>query len=73
MLFKICNKPAVKAIYNERIFDMPYDQFIELLNYCFHKPHKYLVVGCDKNLYHKQSNQLVINNNDNNKKMDLFK
>ena len=46
---------------------MTYDQFIELLNYCFDRPHKYLVVDQDNNLYCKNFNQLIINNNNENK------
>ena len=37
--------------------DPCYDQFIELLNYCFDKPHEYLVVDRDKNTYCKKFNQ----------------
>ena len=32
---------------------MIYDQFIKLLNYRFDKPHEYLVVDRDNNLYYK--------------------
>ena len=65
VLFKINNKAEIKAIYDEIILDMTYDQFIELLNYCFDKPHEYLVVDRDNNLYYKKFNQLIINNNNN--------
>ena len=44
ILFKINNTAEIKFIYDEIILDMTYDQFIELLNYCFDKPHEYLVV-----------------------------
>ena len=40
VLFKINNKAEIKSIYDEIILDMTYDQFIELLNYCFDKPHE---------------------------------
>ena len=67
ILFKINNKAEIKAIYEEIILDMTYDQFIKLLNYCFDKPNEYLVVDPDNNLYSKKINQLIINNNDNKK------
>ena len=51
LLFKINNKAEIKAIYNELILDITYDQFIKLLNYCFDKPHEYLVVDPDNNFY----------------------
>ena len=53
VLFKINNKAKIKAIYDEIILDMTYDQYIELLNYCFDKPHEYLVVDPDNNLFFK--------------------
>ena len=71
VLFKINNKAEIKAIYDEIILDMTYDQFIELLNYCFDKPHEYLVVDRDNNTYYKKFNQLIIHNNDNNKNKNI--
>ena len=68
VLFKINNKAEIKAIYDEIILEMTYDQFVELLNYCFDKPHEYLVVDRDNNTYYKKFNQLIIHNTDNKNK-----
>ena len=62
VFFKI-NKAEIKAIYNEIILDMTYDQFIKFSNYCFDKPYEYLVVHLDNNLYYKKSNQSILSNN----------
>ena len=68
VLFKINNKAEIKAIYDEIILDMSYDQFIELLNYCFDKPHEYLVINRDNNTYWKKFDRIIIHNNDNKNK-----
>ena len=47
---------------------MTYDQFIELLNYCFDKPHEYLVINRDNNTYWKKFDRIIIINNGNNNK-----
>ena len=62
VLFKINNKAEIKAIYDEIILDMSYDQFIELLNYSFDKPHEYLVINRDNNTYWKKFDRIIINN-----------
>ena len=49
ILFKINNKAEIKPVY-ELILDMTYNQFIELLNYCFDRPHEHLVIDQDNNL-----------------------
>ena len=36
---------------------------VQIPNYCFNKPHEYLVVDRDNNTYYKKFNQLIINNN----------
>ena len=52
---------------------MTYDQFIELLNYCFDKPPEYLVTDRDNNLYFKKFNQFTINNKNENKIKNIAK
>ena len=48
--FKINDKAEIKAIHDEIIRDMTYNQFILLLNYCFGKPYESLELDRDNNL-----------------------
>ena len=68
VLFKINNNAEIKSMYDEIILDISYDQFIELLNYCFNKSHEYLVINRDNYTYWKKFDRIIIHNTDNKNK-----
>ena len=63
-MYKLKNKKEIKAIYEEMITSMSYENFLKLLEYVFDKQYNWLLIDRDNNIYYKNFNQLIINNND---------